>query len=73
MTRYFYFKLAFLSITAGLTVGMIVYGLFDINLTNKSEITRLLLKSITCGIAVGLIMGFLNMFLKIGNSKESAK
>jgi xanthosine utilization system XapX-like protein len=71
MSKFYYFKLAFLSITAGLTVGMIVYGLFDIDFRDKSEITRLLLKSIICGITVGLVFGILNMFLKIDPKKTA--
>jgi xanthosine utilization system XapX-like protein len=71
MSKFYYFKLAFLSISAGLTVGIIVYGLFDIDFKDKSEITRLLLKSIICGIAVGLVFGILNMFLKIDPKKTA--
>ena len=60
-----YFKIAFFSISCGLTVGLIVFGLFSINLNDISSIGYLALRSITVGIIVGVILGLLNMYLKI--------
>ena len=70
MDRFFYFKVTFLSISAGLFVGMLVYGFLDINFSNSEAITKLLLKSLVTAIVTGLIMGILNMFFKIGNFQK---
>ena len=67
MNRFFYFKVTFLSITAGLFAGMLVYGLFDVDFSNNEALIKLLLKSLFTAIGTGLIMGILNMFFKIGN------
>ena len=70
MNRFFYFKVTFLSISAGLFVGMLVYGFLDINFSNSEAITKLLLKSLVTAIVTGLTMGILNMFFKIGNFQK---
>ncbi|MFM9989083.1 hypothetical protein [Flavobacterium sp.] len=67
MNNFFYFKVTFLSISAGLFAGIFVYGLFDIDLSNSEAITKLLLKSLATGIGTGIVLGILNMFFKIGN------
>lgn len=73
MNRFFYFKVTFLSITAGLFAGMVVYGLFDTDFSNSEALTKLLWKSFVTAVGTGAIMGFLNMFFKLGNfqKKES--
>ena len=70
MNRFFYFKVAFLSISAGIFAGMLVYGIFDIDFSNNEVIKKLLLKSLVMAVGTGLIMGLLNMFFKIGNFKK---
>ena len=65
--RFFYFKVTFLSLSAGIFVGMVFYGIFDINFSNSEELSKLLWKSFVTAIGTGLIMGILNMFFKIGN------
>jgi hypothetical protein len=67
MNRFFYFKVTFLSVTAGLFAGILVFGLFDIDFSNTDAITKLLLKSLVTAIGTGLVLGILNMFFKIGN------
>lgn len=67
MNKLFYFKVTFLSISAGLFVGLFVYGLFDVDFSNSQEMTKLFLKSLATGVGTGLVLGILNMFLKIGN------
>ncbi len=62
--------MTFLAITAGLFIGMLVYGLFDIDFSNSEAITNLILKSFVTAIGTGLILGILNMFLKIGNFQK---
>jgi xanthosine utilization system XapX-like protein len=64
MNRFFYFKVTFLSISAGLFVGALVYGLFDV------DFSKLLWRSLFMAIGTGLIMGILNMFFKIGNFQK---
>ena len=70
MNRFFYFKVTFLSITAGLFAGKLVYGLFDIDFSNSEALTKLLLKSFVTAVGTGLILGILKMFFKIGNFQK---
>lgn len=65
MNRFFYFKVTFLSISAGIFVGMLVYGIFDIDFSNNEAIKKMLFKSLVMAVGTGLIMGLLNMFFKI--------
>jgi H+/Cl- antiporter ClcA len=71
MNRFFYFKVTFLSITAGLFAGLLVYGFFDIDFSNSESLTKLLLKSFVAAVVAGLILGILNMFFKIGNFQKN--
>ena len=70
MNKFFYFKVTFLSVSAGLFAGKIVSGLFDISIQNHEAITKLFLKSLVTAVLTGLVLGVLNMFLKIGKSQE---
>jgi len=70
MNRFFYFKVTFLSVTAGLFAGIVVFGLFDVDFSNTDAITKLLLKSLVTAIGTGLVLGILNMFFKIGNFQK---
>ena len=70
MSKFFYFKVTFLSITAGLFAGLLVYGLFDVDLSNSNAIIKLVFKSLVTALVTGLVMGVLNMFFKIGNFKQ---
>lgn len=70
MNRFFYFKVTFLSISAGLFAGGLVYGLFDVDFSNSEALTKLLLKSFMVAVITGLIMGLLNMYFKIGNFQK---
>jgi hypothetical protein len=70
MTRFYYFKVTFLSISAGLFSGMVVYGLFDVDFSTKEALIKLIYKSLFTAIGTGLIMGILNMVFKIGNFQK---
>lgn len=70
MSRFFYFKMTFLSISAGLFTGLLIYGLFDIDFSNKEAWIQLLLKSLVAALLTGLVLGFLNMYFKIGNFQK---
>lgn len=70
MNRFFYFKVTFLSISAGLFVGALVYGLFDVDFSNNEALLKLLWRSFFLAIGTGLIMGILNMFFKISNFQK---
>ncbi len=70
MNRFLYFKVTFLSISTGLFVGILVYGLFDVDFSINHAITKLLFKSLVIAIGTGLILGILNMFFKIGNFQK---
>jgi hypothetical protein len=67
MTRFFYFKTTFLSCSAGTFTGLLFYRLFDVDFSNDNEIGKLILQSFVIALVIGLIMGLLNMFFKIGN------
>jgi hypothetical protein len=56
--------------SAGLFIASLVYGLFDIDFSNTEAITKLVLKSFVTATVTGLILGIMNMFLKIGNFKK---
>lgn len=73
MSKFFYFKVTFLSISAGLFAGIFVYGLFDINFSDSEAIIRLLLKSLATAIGTGLVLGLLNMYFKIGRFPNKNK
>lgn len=73
MSKFFYFKVTFLTISAGLFAGTFVYGLFDINFSDTDAIIRLLWKSLATAIGTGLVLGFLNMFFKIGSFPNKNK
>ena len=62
--------MTFLSITAGLFAGLLVYGFFDIDFSISEYLTKLLLKSIVAAVVAGLILGILNMFFNIGNFQK---
>ena len=66
MNRFFYFKVTFLQISAGLFVGALVYGLFDVDFSNREALIKLFLKSFIVAVIIGLLMGLLNMYFKIG-------
>lgn len=70
MNRFYYFKVTFLSISAGLFAGILIYGLFDVDFSHREALTKLFFKSIVTAIGTGLILGILNMFFKIGNFQK---
>jgi hypothetical protein len=70
MNRFFYFKVTFLTLSAGLFAGRLVYGLFDIDFSNSEAFTKLLLKAFVTAIVTGFILGILNMFFKVGNFQK---
>ena len=67
MSKLFYFKATFLSVSAGLFVGLFVYGAFDLDFSNSADISKLFIKSIVTGLITGFVLGILNMFFKIGD------
>ena len=66
MNRFYYFKVTFLSISAGLFAGALVFGLFDVDFSNREALIKLFLKSFMVAVIIGLLMGLLNMYFKIG-------
>ena len=70
MSKLFYFKVTFLFVSVGLFVGNLAEGLLEIDFTNTKLLWKLVFKSFIVAVLTGLILGFLNMFLKIGNFKR---
>lgn len=66
-----YFKIAFLAASTGLTVGLIVFGLFDVDFNNVGSVVNLILRSITIGVIVGVVLGLMNLMFKVGFKKNS--
>lgn len=60
--------MTFLAISAGLFVGTIVYGLFDLDFTRNEALTKLFLKALFTATATGFILGLLNTVFKLGTS-----
>ena len=65
MKRFHYFKITFVSVSAGLFAGIVVYRLFDADFSNKDAMIRMILKSLATAVITGAILGLLNMFFKI--------
>jgi hypothetical protein len=67
MNRFFYFKVTFSAIALGLFAGLLIYGLLDVDFSNRNSVTKWFLKAFLTAIGTGLVLGILNMFFKIGN------
>lgn len=65
MSKYFYFKIAFVATAAGLFAGSVVYGLFDIDCSNLVLLGELVFKSAVKALVTALVFGIGNMYLKI--------
>lgn len=70
MNRFFYFKVTFLSVFAGLFVGTLVYNSFAVEFSNNDAIGKMVLKSFVTSLIIALLAGLFNMYLKIGNFKQ---
>ena len=70
MTKFLYFKVTFIFVSVALFVANLIKGLFEIGFSNTDALTQIVLKSFVIAILTGLILGFLNMFFKIGNFKK---
>lgn len=74
ISNFTYFKVTFIIITAGVTGGLITNGLFDVGFGHIAAIGNLIFKSLMIGAIIGALMGFLNIFFKIGHfPKQSGK
>jgi hypothetical protein len=61
-----YFKITFVAIVIGLTVGQIVYGLLTKGIiTDLQKIQELIFRSLFVAILTALVLGILNMYFKI--------
>ena len=72
ISNFTYFKSAFITVAAGLTAGLIMKGLFDVDFGNIAAIGNLIIKSLMMGIIIGALLGLLNIFFKIGPSTKQA-
>ena len=66
MSKLFFFKVTFLAISVGLFTGMVVFGLFDLNFSDNAAILNLLGKSLFIALVVGLVLGVINMYARVG-------
>lgn len=64
MSKFNYFKVNFISYSVGITVGFIVYGLFDADFSNTNALMKLVLKSILFGIIIGASVSVTNLIFK---------
>jgi uncharacterized protein YacL len=66
MKRFDYFKITFLFIGTGLTVGLLLDKLFSYILFNETfSIGKAVFSSLFIGIGTALILGILNMYFRI--------
>lgn len=73
MQNFSYFKITFISIFAGLFVGVLVYESFDVNFSNTEALLNMFKKAFFVAFIVGLLMGILNMIFKIEKFKQKPK
>lgn len=64
------FKIAFIAVSAGIFVGTVVYGLFEVDFSDREALLKLLLRSLVTGIVSGLVLGLMNMYFKLGLRNE---
>ena len=66
MKSFDYFKITFVLVAVGLTVGLFVYGILtNLIFDENFSIVKLGVKSLVTGIVTGLVLGILNIYLKI--------
>ena len=70
MSKSSHFKVAFLAVSVGIFVGTFVYGLFEVDFSDKEALLKLLLKSLVTGLVSGLVLGLMNMYFKLGLRNE---
>ncbi len=70
MSKPSHFKVAFLAVSAGLFVGTLVYGLFEVDFSDREALMKLVLSSLAIGIVSGLVLGLMNMYFKLGLRNE---
>lgn len=73
MSRFTYFKIAFVAAAAGITTYQLIVGLFDIDWNTHKALWKLLGKSILVGFVSALILGILNAAFKFIPGKASKK
>ena len=59
-----YFKIAFI-LSVPIAVFVIVYGLFEVDFSDSSQIMILIAKGVFTGLFTGLILGLINIFAKV--------
>jgi hypothetical protein len=70
MSKPSHFKVAFLALSAGLFVGTLVYGLFEVDFSDRDALLKLLMRSLVTGIVSGFVLGLMNMYFKLGLRNE---
>jgi hypothetical protein len=60
----YYFKRAFF-FALPIAVFVIVFGLFDIDFSDVSELLKLFGKGVFVGLITGVILGLINVFAKV--------
>lgn len=71
MTKFYYFKVAFIALAVGITVGLFIYDLMGILFFDDPiSIKSVALRSLFVGFFSGLILGILNMYFKIFPFKQ---
>jgi hypothetical protein len=64
MSRFHYFKVAFIVSSITIIAYLLVVGLFDMDVSADFDVWKWLGKSVFVGVASGLILGILNMSFK---------
>lgn len=73
MTKGQKFKVAFLSLTAGIFAFIMVKGLFEVDLSDSAQVTKLALKGLVTAVVVGALLGAMDMYMGIFPFKQRNK
>ncbi len=67
------FKITFLSLAAGIFAFIMVKGLFEVDLSDSAQVTKLALKGFVTAVIVGALLGAMNMYMDIFPFKQRNK
>jgi Na+/H+ antiporter NhaA len=72
INKFYYFKRAFI-LSIPISVFVIVRAGFGIELTDISEIMKIVIKGISVGIITGIVLGIINIFAKTETLMKTKK
>lgn len=70
MTKFQYFKVTFFSVGLGLTVGLLLWNLWDLGIYDIAHIRQAIFKSLFVGVLTAFILALINAFFKLFPFKQ---